>query len=135
MNRIPSTLAHIPRQDRAAMRTVLLTTLAASAAALVACGSGTTEPAADPAAADGVAMASHAQREEQDRRAAMLAQGKSIFRFDTFGDESKWTDALRMHEVIRSAVDPTTALSVGLKVDAEALPAAVVAGIRTAAST
>ena len=35
-----------------------------------------------------------------------------------------------MHEVIRSAVDPTTALSVGLKVDAEALPAAVVTGIQ-----
>ena len=29
-----------------------------------------------------------------------------------------------------AAVDPTTALSVGLKVDAEALPAAVVAGIQ-----
>jgi hypothetical protein len=38
-----------------------------------------------------------------------------------------------MHEVIRSAVDPTTALSVGLKVDAEALPAAVVQGIKSGA--
>jgi mono/diheme cytochrome c family protein/cytochrome c5 len=35
-----------------------------------------------------------------------------------------------MHEVIRSAVDPTTALTVGLKVDADALPASVVQGIR-----
>ena len=35
-----------------------------------------------------------------------------------------------MHEVISAAVDPTTALSVGLKVDAEALPAAVVHGIQ-----
>ena len=43
---------------------------------------------------------------------------------------SQWTDTLRMHEVIATAVDPTTALSVGLKVDAEALPPAVVAGIR-----
>lgn len=61
---------------------------------------------------------------------AVIAQGKQIFRFDTFGDESKWTDVLRMHEVIRTAVDPTTALSVGLKVDAEVLPAAVVQGIQ-----
>ncbi len=61
---------------------------------------------------------------------AVVAQGKQIFRFDTFGDESQWTDTLRMHEVIRTAVDPTTALSVGLKVDAEALPSAVVAGIQ-----
>ena len=62
--------------------------------------------------------------------AAAIEQGKSIFRFDTFGDETQWTDTLRMHEVIRSAVDPTTALSVGLKVDSEALPAAVVQGIQ-----
>jgi mono/diheme cytochrome c family protein len=63
-------------------------------------------------------------------QAAVIAQGKASFRFDTFGDETKWTDALRLHEVIRTAVDPITALSVGLKVDAEALPAAVVAGIQ-----
>jgi len=61
---------------------------------------------------------------------ALIAQGKDIFRFDTFGDETFWTDTLRMHEVIRSAVDPTTALSVGLKVDTDSLPAAVVAGIQ-----
>lgn len=60
----------------------------------------------------------------------LVAQGKSIFRFDTFGDETFWTDTLRMHEVIQSAVDPTTALSVGLKVDTDSLPAAVVQGIQ-----
>ena len=60
---------------------------------------------------------------------ALVAQGKQVFRFDTFGDEAKWTDTLRMHEVIAAAVDPATALSVGLKVDAEALPPAVVTGI------
>jgi hypothetical protein len=60
----------------------------------------------------------------------LVEQGKQIFRFDTFGDESQWSDTLRMHEVIATAVDPTTALSVGLKVDAEALPPAVVAGIQ-----
>jgi cytochrome c5 len=61
---------------------------------------------------------------------AVVALGQQIFRFDTFGDETQWTDTLRMHEVIAAAVDPTTALSVGLKVDADALPAAVVQGIR-----
>src|SRR5262249_44466829 len=49
-------------------------------------------------------------------------EGKNIFRFDTFGDEAFWTDTLRMNEVISKSVDPTTALSVGLKVDADALP-------------
>ena len=64
------------------------------------------------------------------QQAALAAQGKQIFRFETFGDEAKWTDALRMNEPITTAVDPTTALSVGLKVDADALPPAVVAGIQ-----
>lgn len=57
-------------------------------------------------------------------------KGKQIFRHETFGDETFWTDTLRMHEVIRSAVDPTTALSVGLKVDATALPPPVARGIK-----
>jgi hypothetical protein len=59
----------------------------------------------------------------------LAAQGKDIFRSDTFGDETFWTDTLMMNQVIQSAVDPTTALSVGLKVDAEALPADVVTGV------
>jgi RoxA-like, cytochrome c-like len=57
-----------------------------------------------------------------------VAEGKQTFRFDTFGDETKWTDALHMDQVV-ATVDPTTALSVGLKVDSDALPASVVAGI------
>lgn len=53
---------------------------------------------------------------------AMIAEGQRIFRFDTFGDEQLWTDRLRMHEVVET-LDPVTALSLGLKVDADALPA------------
>jgi mono/diheme cytochrome c family protein len=53
---------------------------------------------------------------------AELAAGRDIFRFDTFGDEKFWTDTLRMHEVIQAAVTPSVALSVGLKVDVDALP-------------
>jgi len=61
---------------------------------------------------------------------ALVAQGKTIFRTDTFGDEAFWTDTLHMNEVITSAVTPKVALSVGLKVDSEALPPAVVKGIQ-----
>jgi mono/diheme cytochrome c family protein len=50
--------------------------------------------------------------------------GKAIFRYDTFGDEQLWTDVLQMQKVI-ATVSPATALSVGLKVDSEALPPAV----------
>jgi hypothetical protein len=64
---------------------------------------------------------------------ALVAQGKEIFRFETFGDETFWTDTLRMHEVIEHAVDPTTALAVGLKVDTDSLPPEVVAAIQSGA--
>jgi cytochrome c5 len=53
---------------------------------------------------------------------ALLAEGQRVFRFDTFGDEQLWTDTLRLHEVVEKSVDPTTALNVGLKVDADVLP-------------
>ena len=60
------------------------------------------------------------------------ADGKNIFRFDTFGDEQLWTDVLRMHEVIPT-IGPATALAVGLKVDVEALPRAVIDALRRGA--
>ena len=60
---------------------------------------------------------------------AKQLNGQQIFRFDTFGDEQLWTDVLRMHEVV-ATVDPTTALSVGLKVDVDALPPSVIAALR-----
>jgi mono/diheme cytochrome c family protein len=62
-----------------------------------------------------------------------ITEGREIFRNDTFGDETFWTDTLMLNQVIASAVDPMTALSVGLKVDAAALPADVVAGIQSGA--
>lgn len=55
----------------------------------------------------------------------LVAQGKEIFRHETYGNEVYWTDTARMHEVIESAVSPALALAVGLQVDAEALPQAV----------
>jgi mono/diheme cytochrome c family protein len=59
-----------------------------------------------------------------------IAAGREIFRFDTFGDEQFWTDTARMHEVVQRSVSPKTALSVGLKVDADAIPADVAAAIK-----
>jgi mono/diheme cytochrome c family protein len=48
--------------------------------------------------------------------------GKQVFRFDTFRNEPFWSGQLKLHEVIEKQVDPMTALGVGLKVDAAALP-------------
>jgi mono/diheme cytochrome c family protein len=58
----------------------------------------------------------------QAKPAGNKQEGQFIFRFDTFGDEQLWTDMLRIHEVLQSSVSPTTALTVGLKVDSTALP-------------
>ena len=65
------------------------------------------------------------------------SRGKDVFRFETFGNETFWTDTLRLHETIAKAVDPTTALSVGLKVDADALPPGILktADLKSPATT
>jgi mono/diheme cytochrome c family protein len=59
-----------------------------------------------------------------------LAEGQRIFRFETFGDEQFWTDTARMHEVVQKSVSPKMALSVGLKVDADAIPPDVAQAIK-----
>lgn len=64
-----------------------------------------------------------------EKQRALVAEGQQVFRYDTFGNETFWTDALRMNEVIEDAVDPLTAAGVGLKVDIEKLLPAVVAGV------
>src|SRR5437899_4072942 len=66
----------------------------------------------------------------EDNAARMMREGRQIFRFDTFGDEAFWGDGLQLHKAIAGekhggvggGVSPKTALSVGLKVDANALP-------------
>jgi hypothetical protein len=63
----------------------------------------------------------------------MIAEGRKTFRYDTFGSEAFWGDALQLHKAIAGeknggvggGVSPKTALSVGLKVDSDALPAAL----------
>jgi Cytochrome c peroxidase len=59
-----------------------------------------------------------------------VTAGRRVFRYDTFGDEAFWGDALKLHQAVAGAnlggvgpgVSPATALAVGLKVDVEALP-------------
>jgi hypothetical protein len=55
--------------------------------------------------------------------------GKQIFRFDTFGDEQLWTDTLQMQHAIAD-VSPAAALAIGLKVDSDALPPAVIQAVK-----
>ena len=68
----------------------------------------------------------------------LLQRGRRIFRFDTFGDEVFWGGTLRLHEAIEGerlggvgpGLSPAAALSLGLKIDAEALSPAVIQALR-----
>jgi hypothetical protein len=68
----------------------------------------------------------------------MIKEGRQTFRFDTFGDEEFWGDALKLHHAIVGkklggvgpGVSPNTALAVGLKVDMDALPKDLVQQIK-----
>ena len=86
----------------------------------------TGEPAHDASTGDGAQDGGTADGGAQAGPCA-LDDGQCIFRHDTFGDERLWTDVLRLHELVQT-LPPTTALSVGLKVDAERVPAEVLAG-------
>src|SRR4029077_11699591 len=67
----------------------------------------------------------------------MLDEGRRVFRYETFGDEAFWGDTLKLHQAIAGSklggvgqgVSPNTALSVGLKVAVDAVPAAVAAAL------
>ncbi|MGH7601721.1 MAG: hypothetical protein ACREOI_35615, partial [bacterium] len=68
----------------------------------------------------------------------MIDEGRQIFRFDTFGDEAFWGDALKLHQAIAGSalggvgpgVSPKTALAVGLKVDVAALPPSLIQALQ-----
>src|SRR4051794_10305379 len=68
----------------------------------------------------------------------LIREGRQTFRFDTFGDEAFWGDTLKLHQAIEGSsvggvgpgVSPATALAVGLKVDADALPQSLVEAVR-----
>ena len=85
-----------------------------------------------------IAFAANNVRQDFDTEAArkaqmMLEEGKKTFRYDTFGSEAFWGDTLQLHKAIAGeknggvgpGVSPKTALAVGLKVDVDALPAAL----------
>ena len=71
-------------------------------------------------------------------RASLVAQGRDIFRYDTFGDQAFWGGALQLHKALEgkavggvgSGVSPKVALAVGLKVDAAKIPRRVAAALR-----
>jgi hypothetical protein len=73
-----------------------------------------------------------------DNANKMLEEGKQTFRYETFGDEVYWTDALQLNKAIAgekhggigAGLSPKTALAAGLKVDMDVIPADVAAAIK-----
>jgi len=69
---------------------------------------------------------------------SLITEGRQTFRFDTFGDEVFWGDTIKLHQAIEGAanggvgpgVSPAAALQLGLKVDVDALPPAIVDGLK-----
>lgn len=118
--------------------------LAWTAAAVVAGTLASSYLAAQDAAAavssaeDLDSWATTVDRATMSSAADTLREGRNTFRFDTFGDQAFWGDALRLHEAIAGAANggvgggltPRRALQLGLKVDVAALPFAVREAIR-----
>jgi len=77
-------------------------------------------------------------RQISENARQMMEEGKQIFRYDTFGDETYWSGKLRLQQAIQGSrfggvgpgLSPKTALAVGLKVDLDALPADLVDRIK-----
>jgi hypothetical protein len=75
----------------------------------------------------------------RDNARQLVEEGRQIFRFDTFDDESFWGDALQLHQAIKGAklggvgpgVSPNAALGLGLKLDVDLLPPALANQLRT----
>src|SRR3954451_2476925 len=77
-------------------------------------------------------------KQRQSASSALFQQGRQVFRYDTFGDEAFWGDALQLNRAVAGAknggvgpgVSPKAALAVGLKVDAAAIPPPVAGAIK-----
>ncbi len=113
---------------------------AAALAIACACKTAGMQDATQDRGAGGASASGQASIIDENAR-GMLAQGREIFRDDTFGSEDFFGGALQLHRAIAGqkngglgdGVSPKTALSVGLKVDAERVPAPVAAGIKSGA--
>src|SRR4051812_17584027 len=68
----------------------------------------------------------------------MVLDGRKTFRFDTFADEAFWGGKLQLHQAIKgerlggvgAGISPKGAVNLGLKVDVDALPAALVSSLQ-----
>jgi hypothetical protein len=78
------------------------------------------------------------KRHKETHGERLVREGKHTFRYDTFGDEQFWTQALHLEKAIEGSkhggvgpgLSPKAALGAGLKVDANALPKSVLTALK-----
>jgi cytochrome c5 len=112
---------------------------AAAIVAAIACKTTGTQQSGSEKGAEGPSTGQALLIEDNAKR--MIAQGRDVFRDETFGSEDFYGGALKLHQAIAGeknggvggGVSPKTALSVGLKVDAERVPGPVASGIKSGA--
>lgn len=118
----------------------VIATLALTLVAIFAGGSENSEPQQAMNGGGATRKEVHAgfDRVISESTLRLMEEGRDTFRHDTFGSEGFWGDALGLHLAIEGVhhggvgdgVSPKAALAVGLKVDAEAIPAFLAAAIR-----
>jgi hypothetical protein len=82
----------------------------------------------------GLIPAQQYELEIRNEKKGAFKEGRRTFRFETFGDQAFWGDTLQLHRAIEGAqfggvgrgLSPSAALALGLKVDVDALPPAVI---------
>ena len=115
-------------KNPATRKFVVLGLSCAAMAVLAACGGRNDTDTGSDGPASAEAPVVHA--------AGNPVNGKQVFRFETFGNERFWTDALRLQQgVMATRVTPLQALRLGLMVDSDALDAATVATITAESKT
>ncbi len=80
----------------------------------------------------------HHKKHRETNGERLIREGKQTFRFDTFGDEQFWTNALHLEKAIEGSkhggvgpgLSPKAALGAGLKVDVNALPRPVLKALK-----
>ncbi|HKB94836.1 MAG TPA: hypothetical protein VKC62_11465, partial [Gaiellaceae bacterium] len=87
---------------------------------------------------NGLAAVGNHEDPDLSRTLQLVAEGRNVFRNDTFGDQAVWGGVLGLQKAIEGeklggvgpGISPKTALALGLKVDARAIPPKVAAAIK-----
>ncbi|MDP2275068.1 MAG: hypothetical protein Q8K32_30270 [Archangium sp.] len=114
---------------RSSLLPIVLSVMLAAGWAATSCTQGMRPLALHVEPDAGALVCNLPQREPVIQHATrLIEEGRRTFRYETFGDEAFWGEALQLHRAIRGeplGLSPRSALSLGLKFDEEALSPAL----------